>query len=114
MIGTHPTELAFDSFDSRIKPEDREAFVASRPHEDAVFDWEWWPRLRERPASVGWRFVYACERYGDDCPDAIGDMPVSHGPNEHPDECPDCGGRVYRLARAWDVPMRETGTEVVK
>lgn len=103
---THPYATAIDHFDNRIAPEDREAFVAGRPHEDAVFDWEYWSRNGGQ-VSDGWRFVYACERHPDDCPDAEGTMPIARGPDGHPTECPDCGGRVYRLAREWDVPMRE-------
>lgn len=103
---THPYEIfASDSFDNRIPPEDLEDFVANRPHEDAIWDWEHVSRHGGR-LSDGWRFVYACESYGENCLDAIGDMPVSRGPDGHPTECPDCGGRVYRLSRAWEVPMR--------
>ncbi|MGA4555112.1 hypothetical protein [Methylorubrum aminovorans] len=108
MSDTHPTETALDSFDNRIPAEDREAFVASRPYEDAIWDWEWVSRNGGK-LSDGWRFVYACEDYGEACPDAIGEMPVSRGPDGHPGECPDCGGRVYRLARAWDVALSAPG-----
>lgn len=106
MGDVHPyTIFASDSFDNRVLVEDREDFVARRPHEDAVWDWEWVSRNGGK-LSDGWRFVYACEHHRDRCPDAIGDMPVRCGPDGHPTECPDCGGRVYRLARAWEVPMR--------
>lgn len=103
---THPYASAVDNFDNRIPPEDREDFVAGRPHEDAYFDWLWVSR-NGGDLSDGWRFAYACEHYPDDCHDAVGDMPIRRGPDGHPAECPDCGSKVFRLARAWDVPMRK-------
>lgn len=137
MTGPHPFEIyAVDTFDERIPVEDREEFVAARPHEDAVFDCLWWSRHGRYaggngPAADGWRFAYACEHYPDDCPDAISDMAaasavevphptIPHGdgllriemldPDRHPKECPDCGGTVHRLSRAWAVPLRAAPT----
>lgn len=99
---THPTNDALDEFDERVPVDERRDFVASRPHDDAVFDWAWVSRHGGR-LSDGWRFVYACEAYGEACSDSIGSMPATRDPDSHPTECPDCGRAVYRLSRAWEV-----------
>ncbi|TXL72521.1 hypothetical protein FHP25_24820 [Vineibacter terrae] len=56
----------------------------------ATFDPAW--RSRHNPAPLdGWRFTYRC---ASGCPDAIGDMSAACSPEDHPKECPDCGGPV--------------------
>lgn len=97
---TDVTRYALDDFAGRVDPADAEAWLRRRPHPDAVFDALYWSRHTESH-SEAWRFVYACV---GECPDALASMPATRDPESHPAECPDCGGPVSRLRRAWDVP----------
>ena len=94
-------DYALDDFGGRVDDDEIWDWVESRPHEDAVFDHLWWSCYK--PASLqAWRFIYACVA---GCPDAVGSMPATRHPNSFPKKCPDCGGRVSRLRRAWNVPI---------
>ena len=92
---------ALDDFCGRVDDDEIEDLLERRPHPDAVFDALWWSRYE--PISIrAWRFVFACKA---GCPDAWGTMPAAQDPESHPKECPDCGGPVSRLPRAWNVPI---------
>lgn len=98
---------ALDDFDGRVADDEVVCWLESRPHKDAVFDAMHWSRhdLEGRSIQFAWRFVYACVA---GCPDAIASMPATRDPDSYPPGCPDCGGPVSRLRRAWDVPMDAT------
>lgn len=73
---------------------DRFGFVlAEQPHPEAIFD-PMWRSIHSPKPMDGWRFAYGCVAR---CPDAIGSMPATRDPSDHPTECPDCGGPVKRL-----------------
>lgn len=98
-------DYGLDDFDGRVPEDEILYWVEDRPHEDAVFDAMWWSRHDPEGRSIprAWRFVYACDA---GCPDAIGSIPATSDPDSFPDECPDCGGSVSRLPRAWNPPRK--------
>lgn len=102
----NPHGYALDDFGGRLDDDEIGDLVERRPHQDVVFDHLFWSRYTPAPPQA-WRFIYACIT---GCPNGIISMPVTIASDSHPKECPDCGGRVSRLSRAWNPPATgETG-----